>query len=644
MATDPTAKYQTIPAITTELINLSAIMSLPKPTEAFMSDIHGEYNAFQHVLRNGSGNVKVKIRDCFAGEMTADALQRFAFLVYYPAERLTHVHEVLSGDDLAQWYLTTVQRLVRLLAFTATKYTRSKVRKAIAPNFVYITEELLYNDDKTTDKQDYYWAIINNLIGLGQVDAWIEATCDTIQRLTVDHIHIVGDIYDRGPSPDKVVEALIRRQKVDFQWGNHDILWLGGAAGSALCIANLVRISARYNNLDTLEDAYGINLRHLARLAERYYQDNPAFRPRVLGDDVQLSADESAEITKIHQAIAIIQFKLEGPVIHRRPEFHMDHRLMLEHLSADGKTITLGGKTYPIENGCFATIDPKDPYRLLPEEQEVIDQLVHAFTHSERLHRHMDFLVAKGGMYLRYNHNLLLHGCVPVDENGEFVGLTLDGTTYAGRQLFEMLEANLRIAYAEPENTDDLATDLLWYLWTGPYSPLFGKHDMTTFERYFIKDPATHEEHTNPYYKLRHDEAFVRKLLVAFGLDPDRGHVINGHTPVKKGNSPIMANNKMLVIDGGFSRPYQKTTGIGGYTLLDNSYGMQLVTHQPFVSKDVALANLTDIISTKKVVETEAKRRTVGETDIGAQLAKQIATLKKRLANLQGAPTPTPYQ
>lgn len=631
--TDPTAPYQTIPEITTELINLTAIMHLPKPTEAFMSDIHGEYNAFQHVLRNGSGNVLAKIRECFHGEMTETTLKEVAFLVYYPKERLQARHKQLQGDELNQWYLTTVQRLVRLLAYTATKYTRSKVRKAMAPAFVYITEELLYNSADDADKLDYYWAIINNLIALGQVDDWIIATATTIQHLTVDHIHIVGDIYDRGPAPDQVMEALIKRQHVDIQWGNHDILWLGGAAGSPLCIANLVRICARYNNLGILEDRYGINLRHLARLAEHYYQDNPAFRPK--GADA-ISADERLEITKIHQAIAIIQFKLEGPVIKRRPEFEMQHRLMLDKLSNDRSSIFCHGHRYPIENGCFQTVDASDPYALLPEEAQVIEQLVKAFTHSEKLHRHMDFLVANGGMYLRYNHNLLIHGCVPVDANGEFIGLTINGTTYAGRQLFEMLEANLRLAYVNPKEQADLATDLLWYLWTGPHSPLFGKHDMTTFERYFIAAPETHEEHPNAYYHLRHEEGFVRKLLTAFALDPDLGHVINGHTPVKKGKSPIMANKKMLVIDGGFSRPYQKTTGIGGYTLLDNSYGMQLVTHQPFVSKQEALAHLTDIISTKRVVETEAKRRTVAETDIGVQLNAQIKTLKARLADLQG--------
>ncbi|MCP9304913.1 fructose-1,6-bisphosphatase [Lacticaseibacillus paracasei] len=633
-----TAKYQTVPAIATEIINLEAILNLPKPTEAFMSDIHGEYNAFQHVLRNGSGNVKSKIRSCFRDEMTEATLQRFAFLVYYPSERMAAIHREMAGDDLQQWYLTTFRRLIRLLAFTATKYTRSKVRKAMAPEFVYITEELLYNDADTPDKLAYYWQIIRNLIVLQQADQWIAATCQTIQRLTVDHFHVLGDIYDRGPAPDQVVESLIRRDRrhsVDIQWGNHDILWIGGAAGSALCIANLVRISARYNNLSILEDVYGINLRHLARLAEQYYQDNPAFSPKMERSDRPITEAERLQITQIHQAIAMIQFKLEGPVIKRRPEFDMDHRLVLEKLAPDFSTIKLNGDTYTIENGCFATVDPADPYKLLPEEQEVIDSLVESFTHSEKLHRHMDFLLDHGSMYLRYNRNLLLHGCVPVDEDGNFIGLTIKGTTYTGRQLFDMLEANLRLAYSQPTENADLATDLMWYLWTGPNSPLFGKHDMTTFERYFISDPKAHVEGRNPYYHLRKDPEFIKKILAEFVLDPEVGHVINGHTPVKKGTDPIMANNKMIVIDGGFSKPYQKTTGIGGYTLLDNSYGMQLVTHQPFTTKADAIANLTDIISTRRVVETEARRRTVAETDIGTELQDEVEVLKRRLGELR---------
>jgi len=637
-----TLKYQTIPAVTTEMINLSAILNLPKPTEAFMSDIHGEYDAFQHVLRNGSGNINLKIQESFRDELTSKNRQQLAFLVYYPSERLAAMKRKLHGDARQQWYLTTFQQLIRLLAYTATKYTRSKVRKALAPEYAYITEELLYNDANTPDKLAYYWQIIKNLIELDQADAWIEATCRSIQRLTVDRYHIVGDIYDRGPAPDKVMEALIRRQdSVDIQWGNHDILWLGGAAGSALCIANLVRISARYNNLDILEDAYGINLRHLAILADHFYTDNPAFRPNLAHADKALTDDELLQITKIHQAISIIQFKLEGPVIKRHPEFHMDHRLMLSQLSADRQSLTLNGTTYPITNGCFQTVRAENPYQLLPEEQAVVDQLVTAFRNSERLRRHMDFLLSHGSMFLRDNGNLLLHGCVPVQADGSFAALTIGNHDYAGPELFDALETNLRESYAHPKAQHAGETDLLWYLWTGPYSPLFGKQDMTTFERYFLTDEQTHVEVQNPYYQLRHDYSFIQQLLKAFGLAED-GRVINGHTPVKKGTSPTMADNHMIVIDGGFSKPYQKTTGIGGYTLLDNSYGLQLVTHQPFTTRAAAIANLTDIVSTRRVVAQELTRRTVAETDIGREIRAQLAVLRQQLHHLQ-AEAATPW-
>ncbi len=628
-------KYKTVASITTELINLESILKLPKPTEAFMSDIHGEFNAFQHVVRNGSGNVKSKIRDCFQGELTNETLTHFAFLVYYPSEQLTAVTSSLSSQELHQWYLTNVQRLIRLLGYTASKYTRSKLRKAINPAFVYVTEELLYSDNRDQDKQAYYWAIIENLIELGQVDSWIKMTCATIQHLTVDHIHIVGDIYDRGPAPDKIVDVLIDRQSVDFQWGNHDILWLGGAAGSAICICNLIRICARYNNLTILEDAYGINLRHLARFAERYYQDNLAFRPKSNSSNLSVEEDEAKEITKIHQAISIIQFKLEGAVLKRRPEFNMEKRLLLDKISADRKYITLLGHNYTLSNTCFQLVDVKNPYALTDEEQAIIDKLVMAFTHSEKLQRHMKFLMSHGSMYLRYNNNLLIHGCVPTDEQGNFIGLILNGHEYVGPELFDFLEQNLRDSYSQTNRKDNLSMDLLWYMWAGPNSPLFGKQNMTTFERYFIADKATHHENPNPYYQLRHNEKFVRKLLGAFGLDPDTSHVVNGHTPVKKGTSPIMANKKMVVIDGGFSRPYQKVTGIGGYTLLDNSFGMQLVTHEPFISKVAAIRDLTDIVSTKRVVETEEKRRTVAETDIGREIQVQIKELKQRLQELK---------
>nr|WP_125715175.1 fructose-1,6-bisphosphatase [Agrilactobacillus yilanensis] len=628
-------KYPTKEAVTTEIINLKAILSLPKSTEAFMSDIHGEFTAFDHVLRNASGNIKQKIEELFNGQMTPKTQKIFAFLVYYPSERLKIIKSTFNNsDDLKQWYLNTFDDLLELLKYCATKYTRSKVRKALAPEFVYITEELLYGDFTTEDKHKYYAQITDDIINLNSADQFIITLCHTIQRLVVDHLHMLGDIYDRGPAPDKIMDRLMRHHSVDLQWGNHDILWLGAAAGSQLCIANLLRICARYDNLSIVEDSYGINLRHLSLLAEKYYQANPGFAPKLNHQTDKPSKAELDQITKIHQAIAIIQFKLEGQAIDRRPEFKMTHRKLLDKLNKERTAITLNGKTYPIVNGCFQTVDPKNPYQLCPEEQEVIDQLTNAFVNSEKLHKHMDFFMKKGSMYLVYNNNLLVHGCVPVDKDGNLEGLTLNGQLYKGRALFDLLEHNLRESYIYSKQNDDLATDLLWYLWTGPVSPLFGKRVMSTFERYFIEDKTAHFEEPNSYYTLRHEAWFIEKMLQEFGIDPKVGHIINGHTPVKKGRSPIMAEGKMLVIDGGFSKAYQKTTGIGGYTLLYNSYGLQLVTHQPFTTRANAIAQLTDIVSTKRIVEQELARKTVAETDIGTKLKRQVKQLKELLDDM----------
>lgn len=621
-------KYPTKEAVTTEIINLEAILNLPKSTEAFMSDIHGEFDAFDHILRNASGNIVIKIQDLFSGQMTPQKQKVFAFLIYYPADRIEIVKKTFTDlDDLKQWYLDTFHNLLEMLRYCATKYTRSKVRKALDPKFVYITEELLYGDFSTEDKHKYYAQITDDIIALTMADQFIIALCHTIQRLVVDHLHVVGDIYDRGPAPDKIMDRLMRHHSVDLQWGNHDILWLGGAAGSRLCVANLLRICACYNNLSIVEDAYGINLRHLLLLAEKYYQDNPGFAPKIMREDRRPSEAELSQLTKIHQAISIIQFKLEGQAIDRRPEFKMAERKLLDKLSADRQSITLNGQTYPIVNGCFQTVDPKDPYALIPEEQAVIDQLTQAFVHSEKLHQHMDFFMEHGSMYLVYNGNLLIHGCVPVTPKGEMEGLELGGHWYKGKVLFDMLEENLRESYANTSQGDDLSTDLLWYLWTGPESPLFGKRAMTTFERYFIADKATHTEVPNSYYQLRHDPQFIESILKEFGADVTHGRVINGHTPVKKGQSPILADGKMLIIDGGFARAYQPTTGIGGYTLLYNSYGLQLVTLQPFTTRAKAIAELSDIVTTKRIVEQVIARKTVAETDVGTKLKAQVAQL-----------------
>ncbi|MGG7618429.1 fructose-1,6-bisphosphatase [Bacillus coreaensis] len=622
-------KYDCEEKVVTEIINLEAILNLPKGTEHFVSDLHGEYQAFQHVLRNGSGNVKEKIKDLFQDVLTEKEMNEFATLIYYPEEKLQLVKNTFRSDqEVNQWYIVIIYRMIKLISYASSKYTRSKLRKALPNQFVYIIEELLYKADDSNNKEQYYTKIVQQITSLGQAEKLIIGLAYTTQRLVVDHLHVVGDIYDRGPEPDKIMETLINYHSVDIQWGNHDVLWLGAFAGSKVCLANIIRICARYDNLDIIEDVYGINLRPLLNLAEKYYNDNPAFRPKVHSDK-KLSEHERLQITKIHQAISMIQFKLEMPIIKRRPNFNMSERLLLEKIDYDRNEITIHGKTYQLENSCFATVNPEQPDQLLEEEAQVIERLLFSVQHSEKLARHMNFLMKKGSLYLRYNGNLLIHGCIPLDEEGHMEKMVIENKTYAGRELLDKFEHYLRHSFANPEETDDLATDMVWYLWTGEYSSLFGKRAMTTFERYFIKDKETHKEKKNPYYYLRENEDICRKILAEFGLNPDQGHIINGHTPVKEieGENPIKANGKMLVIDGGFSKAYQSTTGIAGYTLLYNSYGMQLVAHKQFNSKQDVLCNGTDVLSVKRLVDKELERKKVRETNVGEELLQEISIL-----------------
>lgn len=622
-------KYDSEEKVVTEIINLEAILDLPKGTEHFVSDLHGEYQAFQHVLRNGSGNVKVKIRDLFKNEMQEKELNEFATLVYYPEEKLQMIKSSFSSkQELRDWYIEIIERMLKLISYASSKYTRSKIRKALPKQFVYIIEELLYKTDEFKNKKEYYGKMLERIITLGQADKLIIGLAYTTQRLVVDHLHVVGDIYDRGPDPHKIVDTLIDYHSVDIQWGNHDALWIGAFAGSKVCLANIIRICARYNNLDIIEDVYGINLRPLLNLAEKYYDDNPAFRPKRISGE-HLTEQEQLQITKIHQAISIIQFKLETPIIKRRPCFHMEDRLLLEKVDYEKNEATIHGKTYSLENTCFATINPEKPGELLEEEQQVMDKLLFSIQQSEKLARHMNFLMKKGSLYLKYNGNLLIHGCIPLDEDGSMKAMEIEGKTYAGRELLDVFEQYLRYAFAHPEETDDFATDMIWYLWTGENSSLFGKREMTTFERYFIKEKDTHKERKNPYYYLREDEDVCRRMLEEFDLNPDQGRIINGHTPVKErdGEDPVKANGKMLVIDGGFSKAYQSTTGIAGYTLLYNSYGMQLVAHQLFNSKEEVLSKETDVLSVKRLVDEELERKMVRETNIGEGLLQQIESL-----------------
>ncbi|WP_077622379.1 fructose-1,6-bisphosphatase [Sediminibacillus massiliensis] len=622
-------RYDSEEKVVTEIINLEAILNLPKGTEHFVSDLHGEYQAFQHVLRNGSGKVKEKINDLFAETLSKEEIDEFATLVYYPEEKLQLIKNGFNNEhELNEWYTEIIEHMIKLISYASSKYTRSKLRKALPKQFVYIIEELLYKTEDFTNKKPYYKKIVQQIISLGQADKLIIGLSYTTQRLVVDHLHVVGDIYDRGPDPDKIMDTLINYHSLDIQWGNHDVLWLGAFAGSKVCLANIIRICARYNNLDIIEDAYGINLRPLLNLAEKYYEDNPAFRPKRQSDE-KLSDYEQLQITRMHQAISMIQFKLESPIIKRRPYFNMSERLLLDKVNYQNKEIDINGKTYQLENSCFATVNPDQPDQLLEEEEEVIERLLFSVQHSEKLARHMKFLMKKGSLYLKYNGNLLIHGCMPLDEDGNMEKMIIEDETYSGRELLDVFERNLRYAFANPDVTDDLATDMVWYLWTGQCSSLFGKREMTTFERYFIKEKETHKERKNPYYYLREKEETCRTILKEFDLDPDQGHIINGHTPVKEidGENPIKANGKLVVIDGGFSKAYQSTTGIAGYTLLYNSYGMQLVAHKHFNSKEEVLRDGTDVLSVKRLVDEELERKKVLETNIGEELYQEVAIL-----------------
>ncbi|ARJ50584.1 fructose-1,6-bisphosphatase [Staphylococcus lutrae] len=627
-------KFDSEEKVATEIIHLESILDLPKGTEHFVSDLHGEYHAFQHVLRNGSGNVQAKIHDIFQSRLSHKEMNTLIALVYYPEEKIKRIkNDFNTIEESHVWYKNTINHLLELIKYTSSKYTRTKLRHSLAPEYRFMTEELLYKSNEYNNKKAYYETMIQQIIQLHQADKFMISLAHAIQRLVVDHLHVVGDIYDRGPAPDKIMDTLIDYHSVDIQWGNHDVLWMGAYAGSKVCLANLLRICARYDNLDIIEDAYGINLRPLLTLAEKYYDDNPAFRPKK-HPEKNPSESEILQITKIHQAIAMIQFKLEGPIIKRRPEFEMTERLLLDRVNYRERSIEINGKVHPITNTCFKTVDPRQPTALLEEEKEVMDKLLISVQESEKLRRHVDFLMKKGNLYLRYNGNLLIHGCIPIDAQGEMEGMTINGRFLAGRQLIDEFEKHVREAYEHPEVQEDLSTDLIWYLWTGKYSSLFGKRAMTTFERYFIEDKSTHKEEKNPYYRLRENEDVVKKMLQEFDLNPEQGRIINGHTPVKErdGENPIKANGKMLVIDGGFSKAYQSTTGIAGYTLLYNSFGMQLVAHQHFNSKENMLETGEDELSIRRVVDEELERKLIRDTNEGIALQKEIDMLKALLS------------
>lgn len=622
--------YPTIAAASTEIINLQAILNLPKGTEHFITDVHGEYEAFSHVLKNGSGSVRRKINDVFGNTLSSRDKQSLATLIYYPKDKIAQVKKTES--NIEDWYKINLYRLIEVSKRAASKYTRSKVRKALPKDFAYVIEELITERSEINDKESYYNEIIMTIIRIGRAEEFIIAISSLIQRLVVDHLHIVGDIYDRGPGPHIIMDKLMSYHSLDIQWGNHDVVWMGAAAGQLACIANVIRICARYGNLDILEDGYGINLLPLATFALQVYGDDPCDCFKLKGSDNPNRAEMELNM-RMHKAISIIQFKIEGQTIRRQPGFGLEERALLHRIDYEKGTITLDGKEYKLLDTNFPTIDPKNPYQLSADEEDVMERLERAFTGCEKLQEHMHFLLSKGSLYKVYNNNLLYHGCVPLNEDGTLKEVTLFSKKFKGKSLYDALERYVRKGFFAVNKEDwENGKDIMWYIWLNPNSPLFGKDKMATFERYFLAEKETHTEVKNPYYQYIENEKVIASIMEEFGLDfeSDDTHIINGHVPVKRknGESPVKCNGKVMVIDGGFSKAYQRETGIAGYTLIYNSYGLLLVAHEPFESTESAIEKESDIHSESMVIRRVVQRSLVENTDVGKELKEQIADLE----------------
>ena len=627
--------FPTIADASTEIINLEAILNLPKGTEHFLSDLHGEDQAFDHVLRNASGAVKRKVNEIFSNTLRDQEKKDLCTLIYYPEEKLELVRE--KERDLDDWYRVTLNQLVRVCRNVSSKYTRSKVRKALPKEFSYIIQELLHESTVEPNKSACVDQIIRTIISTGRADDFIIALANLIQRLTIDLLHVIGDIYDRGPGAHLIMDILCDYHNFDIQWGNHDLLWMGAAAGNRACVANVIRMCLRFGNMATLEDGYGINLLPLATFAMEVYGDDPCtlFLPQTKFADNGMDEKTEHLVAQMHKAMTILQFKLEGEIIRRRPEFGMDDRLLLNHLDLRQGTVEVEGKAYPLADTHFPTVDPADPYRLTEGEQELIEKIAHSFECSEKLKKHMRCFFRHGSMYQVCNSNLLFHASIPMNADGSFKQVRIFDQEYAGKALLDKVDQLVREAYFKTGEPEELsfASDYLWYLWCGPDSPLFDKSKMATFERAFIADAETHKEEKGAYYALRTEEEICDKILDEFDVEGEHRHIINGHVPVRsvKGENPIKANGKMLVIDGGFSRPYHSQTGIAGYTLVYHSRGFQLVQHEPFESRAKAIEEGLDIKSTLIMVELSAHRQMVKDTDQGAELRSQIKELEKLL-------------
>lgn len=621
-------EYPTIKAASSEIINLTAIQGLPKGTEYFFSDLHGEHEAFIYLLRSASGVIREKIKETFGHILSDKEGVELANLIYYP-ERLVN-RQKADGQETDDWQRITIYRLVQICKVVSSKYTRSKVRKKMPPEFSYVIDELLHVDYKDENKRVYYSEIIRSIIDIRVGDKFIIALCELIQNLTIDSLHIIGDIFDRGPRADLIMKELMQFHDVDIQWGNHDISWMGAATGNLACICNVLRIAISYNSFDVLEDGYGINLRPLSMFAARVYKDDPCkrFLPHILDENIYDAVDPGLA-ARMHKAIAVIQLKVQGQIIRRHPEYGMDDRSLLEAVDYERGAVGINGKEYELMDTSFPTVDPKAPLRLDGEEEELLHTLKLSFQHNELLHRHVRFLYSHGSLYKSYNSNLLYHGCIPMREDGSFDEIVADGVSYSGKALMDYVDKKVQNAYFLPEDSPEKesAMDFMWYLWCGAKSPVYGKSRMTTFEHYFIEDPKARHEPMNPYYRLSLKEETCNRILEEFGLPREGSHIINGHVPVKmkEGESPVKANGKLFIIDGGLSKAYHSTTGIAGYTLIFNSNHLAMAEHKAF---------LPEMENTPKVsiVEKRKTRMMVADTDTGTELKERIADLKELAA------------
>lgn len=628
-------QYPSIQAAAMEMVALNASLSLPKRTEYFFSDLHGEYEPFLHLLKSSSGSLRRRINELFHDDLSDSDRRSLAALIYYPEQKLPLILNEI--EDKPSWYRHIFPYLIRLGRSVSSKYTRHHIRQSLPDDYAATIEDLLLPQEAGENREHYYEALIDSIISFGQASGLIIAFAKLIQRLAVSHLHIIGDVFDRGPGAHIILDELLDYHSIDIQWGNHDIVWMGAAAGSLACIANVVRISLRYNNLETLENGYGINLIPLVSFALDVYDNDPCsqFVPKLQDDPLRIDKMDETELlllARMQKAITVIQFKLEGQIIKRRPHYNMDDRLLLDKIDPDRATVRIGERDFDLIDSDFPTIDPEDPYALTAREQQLMDRLALSFQTSAALQKHVRFLYSNGGMYLVYNNNLLYHGCITLNPDGSFTEHSIHGNTYSGKSYLDRVERLARQGYFSADSeARQYGQDAMWYLWSGARSPLYGKDKMATFERYFVRDKSTHRELQNPYYSFRDDEDVIRNILTEFGLDPDDGFIINGHVPVKvkKGQSPIKANGKLIIIDGGLAKAYQKVTGIAGFTLISNSYGLLLAEHKPFGSTLKAIREDVDLESSTRSIFSYPRRLFTKDTDRGIEIQDRISALQE---------------